>query len=419
MKSVAYVTTAFPTLAFFVEADVHRLVARGVRVKVFTLRSPRHRKYQPEHEPLLPITEWLGSPFDPRSWAALLAWTLRRPHVLLPEIARILWASRGSLYALYGHVGYLPATARIASRVERGGFDRVHAAWSHFPGTVAYLVWRLTGVPFSLSAHAGSDLYRTQAFLAEKVRAADFTATCVAWNAGMLRRLAGEDARVACVYHGIDLARFDGRGRSRQGEPLLLGVGRLQAVKGFDLAVEAVARLAARGVAARLTLVGDGPDRRRLEALARERGVADRVTFLDGMRQSALLDLYRRAWMLLMPCRVLPNGRRDGIPNVVVEAMAMGLPVVGTRVAGLEETVTDGVDGALVPPDDAGALAAEVERLIGDPAGLDRLGVAARARVAERFDAERNFERLLALMNGGRAAALERPAAAMREAEGA
>jgi len=418
VRSVAYVTTAFPTLAFFVEADVHRLVAHGVRVRVFTLRSPRGRKYQPEHESLLGITEWLGSPLDPRSWAALAWWTLRRPHVLIPEVLRILWASRGSVYALYGHVGYLPAMARIASRVEREGFERVHAAWSHFPGTVAYLVWRLTGVPFSLSGHAGSDLYRTQAFLAEKVRAADFTAVCVAGNAHMLRRIAGDEARVTCVYHGVDLERFDGRGRTRTPEPLLLGVGRLHAVKGFDLAIEAVARLRERGIGARLILVGDGPDRARLEAQARERGVADLVTFVDGMPQSRLLDLYRRAWLLLMPSRVLANGRRDGIPNVVVEAMAMGLAVVGARAGGVEEAIAHGTGGTLVPADDAAALADEVGRLIADPAEIDRLGVAARAHIAERFDAERNFERLLALMSGGRTVALERPEPAMR-AEGA
>ena len=407
MKSVAYVTTAFPTLAFFVEADVHRLRARGVRVKVFTLRSPRGRKYQPEHESLLELTEWVGSPMDPRSWLALAAWLLRRPHILIPDIVRILWASRRSLYALYGHLGYLPATARIASRIERGGYDRVHGAWSHFPGTVAYLVWRLTGVPFSLSAHAGADLYRTQAFLAEKVRAADFTAACVAGNAAMLRRIAGEDARVTCVYHGVDLMRFDGGGRARDATPRLLAVGRLHAAKGFDLAVAAVARLAARGIAVHLTLVGDGPERARLEAQVREAGVADRVTFIEGMAQTGLLDLYRHAWLLLMPSRVLASGRRDGIPNVVVEAMAMGLPVLGTRAAGLEEAIAHRVTGALVPPDDAEALAAELARLVADPAEIDRLGAAARARIGERFDAERNFERLLALMNGGRAAVPE------------
>jgi glycosyltransferase involved in cell wall biosynthesis len=235
----------------------------------------------------------------------------------------------------------------------------------------------------------------------------------------MLRRIAGEDARVACVYHGVDLTRFDGRGRARAAGPHLLAVGRLHAAKGFDLAIEALARLATRGIGARLTLVGDGPERERLEAQARERGVADRVRFLEGMPQSGLLDLYREAWMLLMPSRVLANGRRDGIPNVVVEAMAMGLPVVGTRAAGLAEAISDGVDGALVPPDDAEALAAEVGRLVASPAEVDRLGAAARARIAERFDAERNFERLFALMNGGRAVALEHPAPAVQGAEGA
>jgi glycosyltransferase involved in cell wall biosynthesis len=409
-RSVAYVTTAFPTMTYFVESEVHRLRERGVRVRVFALRSPRGRCWQPEHEALLPLTRWVGSPLHPAGWLALLSWLLRRPRVLIPELLRVLWASRGSAYALAGHVGYLPAMARVARAVEREEFELVHGAWAHFPGTIAYLTSRLTGRPFSLAAHAGSDLYRTQAFLAEKTRAAEFVAACVRGNATMLQQLAGGGAQVRCIHHGVDLARFDGAPAGRDAEPLLLAVGRLAPPKGFDLAVRSLAALRARGVPARLELVGKGPERERLAALARELGVADRVRFRGELEQRELPALYARAWLLLAPSRVLANGRRDGIPNVVVEAMAMGVPCVGTRAAGLEEVILPGETGALVAPEDVAAMTGAVETLLRDAAERERLGANARALVRRRFDAERNFEALLALLAGREPAAAAAPA---------
>ncbi|MBI3539374.1 MAG: glycosyltransferase family 4 protein [Candidatus Eisenbacteria bacterium] len=396
MNSIAYVTTRFPTTTSFIENEVHRLRARGTRVMVFTLRGAS-REYQPEHAALLPLTEAVGSPFAPAAWAALLFWLARRPHVLIPEIARILWASRGSLYALLGHVGYLPAAARVALLVERRDVEWVHGAWSHFPGTVAYLTWKLTGRGYSLAAHAGADLYRSQAFLAPKVRAARVVVACVRRNATMLARLAG-GGRVECVYHGVDLARFDGAGRRRAATPLLLAVGRLAPAKGFADAIAALVPLRAAGHRATLVIAGDGPERAALEALAARLGVGDAVEFRGALTQEALLPLYRAAWALLAPSKVLPNGRRDGIPNVVVEAMAMGVPCVGTASSGMEELIVPGENGRLVPDSDPPALAAALGTLLADPEALERLGQAARRRVLRDFDAGRNFDRMMALI---------------------
>jgi len=404
VKSIAYVTTTFPTFAAFLENEVARLHARGVRIRVYTLR-PLRSNYQPDHEPLIPLTRYVGSPVDPRSWLALLGWLVRRPHVLIPEVARVMWASRGSPYALAGHLAWLPAAARVATLVEREDLARVHGAWAHFPASVAYLAARLTGRRFSMAGHAGSDLYRTQAFLGEKARAADFVTTCVRGNRDMLRALAGPGARVEWIYHGVDRARFDGAGRARGAEPLFLCIGRLAETKGFDTAVRALGALKARGLAPQLEMIGDGPDRPELERLAREHGVAEQVVFRGWIAQTELLPLYRRAWMLLAPSRVLANGRRDGIPNVIVEALAMGLPCAGTRAAGLEEAITDGVNGVLAPPDDPEALAAALEPLLREPARLDRMSEAARQRILGEFDADTNFERLWELFRTDGAAA--------------
>ena len=122
------------------------------------------------------------------------------------------------------------------------------------------------------------------------MRAAEFVSACVRGNADMLRALAGPTARVEWIYHGVDLRRFDGRGRARADpEPLLMCVGRLAPPKGFDTAIRALGALKSRGLAPRLIVVGDGPSAPRLEALARTEGVADRVTFAGALTHGALL----------------------------------------------------------------------------------------------------------------------------------
>lgn len=398
MNSVLYITATFPTLASFIENEVKRLHARGVRIRVLSLR-PVGTQYQPEHAPLVGLTTWVAAPFDPGPWLDLLQWTLRRPHVLLPDVLRILWASRRSPYALAGHLGYLPAAARVARIAEREGFERIHGAWAHFPATVAYVAARLAGKRFSMAGHAGADLYRTQAFLAEKVRAADFVTCCVAGNAEMVRTLAPQ-GRVHCLYHGTDLARFGAIRRQRAAEPTLLTVGRLAAPKGFDDAVRALGVLAARGVRPRLVVVGDGPERERLEALAHEQGVAAQVTWCGALTHDQLAPHYASAWLLLSPSVVQSNGRRDGIPNVVIEAMAAGLPVVATRAAGLEEAVVPGRTGALANPRDPASLADAIAPLLADPVQLDRMSEMARGATRASFDVEPNFARLWTLFAG-------------------
>lgn len=394
MKRVIYVTTTFPTLAAFIENEVHRLVQRGVDVRVLTLRGVS-REHQPEHAALLSRTSAVGSPFAWRSWFEWLRWLARRPQRVLPDAIRLLWASRSSLYALAGHLAYLPAAARVATAAEQMRAERVHGAWAHFPASVAWLAARWTGCRFSMAAHAGADLYRTQAFLAEKVADADFVTACVRGNADMLRGLIGAGrGRVVWLYHGTDLSRFGAVVRARSVDPVLLVVGRLAPAKGFDDAVVAVGRLAQQGLRARLIIVGDGPERARLEALGAEHAVSDLLEFRGALTHDGILPLYASAWALLAPSKVLANGRRDGIPNVVVEAMAAGLPVVGTRAAGLEEAITPGETGMLADPGDPVSLAAAIEPLVRDAACADRLGAAARQRVNGEFDAARNFERL-------------------------
>jgi glycosyltransferase involved in cell wall biosynthesis len=412
VSRIGYVTTVFPSMTMFVEAEVGGLIRRGHQVTVFALRPPPARR-QPEHEWLMPHVRYVGSPLAPASWAAGLRQLLRRP-AAAADAARLLSASLGDPYALAGHLGYLPAACAVAQAARREGIERLHGAWAHFPASVAYLAARWSGARFSLSAHAGADLYRSQAFLGAKVDAADFVATCVRGNVDTLLRLAPRAAgHVHCIYHGVNLARFDGSGRTLDPRPFFLSVGGLRAPKGFHVAVEAVARLREQGVRARYAIVGEGAQRPELEALVARLGLQEDVELLGERAQPELLPLYRRAWALLHPSIVMPNGRRDGIPNVVIEAMAMGVPCVGTRAAGLEEVIEEGVTGFLAAPGDARSLVEAIHRVVDDPEGAEARGREAAARVRREFDVARNFERLAALFERD----FSPPAASARLAE--
>jgi glycosyltransferase involved in cell wall biosynthesis len=158
-----------------------------------------------------------------------------------------------------------------------------------------------------------------------------------------------------------------------------------------DLLIRAAARLRAEGAEFVVRIAGEGPDWARLQRLAHELGVGDRITFLGPLMESEVRTEYGRATAFALPCQVLPNGDRDGLPNVLLEAMAHGLPVVSTTLAGVREAVTDGETGLLVSPRDEVGLAETLERLFSDGALRARLGARARQRVAERFDRRANL----------------------------
>ena len=228
--------------------------------------------------------------------------------------------------------------------------------------------------------------------------------TCTAAAHAHLDALA--PGRVALVYHGLDRRLFGPPatfGSRRDGadpaDPVrLLAVGRFQPKKGYLTLLEAVARVRA---AVRLTVVGYGPLEAELRARAAALGLADRVRWTGALDQPAVRAHYRTSDVLVLASEIAPDGDRDGLPNVVVEALSQGLPVVATRAAAIPELVVDGVQGRLVPPGDREALAAAVDALARDPDARRRMGAAGIARVAEGWDLDTGADRLRDLLGAG------------------
>jgi glycosyltransferase involved in cell wall biosynthesis len=425
-RSVLYVLKGWPRVSeLFIASEIWRLEQLGVPLRLVVLKPPDEAVHHPVvdlvaavpvHLPEMtslraqPLPGWLRQnavPYLPalRRVARRHPWGLAR--AAASAFAQSVRARTGwHLRTLY--VKELLQAIAVADQVEQAGdVGHLHAHFAHGTTTVTWLASKICGLPFSFTGHA-KDIWRPSlnpaGLLRRKLRAASFVLTCTATNATHLRALA-PDARIHLAYHGLnaDFARLLAGDPgclepTRPARPRVVSVGRMVEKKGFDVLIEAVALLHDDGVAMDVVLAGeDGDQSTAVRSLVTDRGLAGTVQVCGSWSQSQLLAEYRRSTVFVLACRIDGDGDRDGIPNVLVEAMAAGLPVVSTAVSGIPELVTDGRDGLLVPPEDPQRLAAAIRTLISSPQDQARLSCAGRATVADRFDGDVLAGRLAAM----------------------
>jgi len=240
----------------------------------------------------------------------------------------------------------------------------------------------LIGIPWSVTIHS-YDLYVETALLPAKLRSAAFVATVSNLNVNYLRDNfpAAEGCNLHVVRCGIDLEDFLPRPQPENTRPVILGIGRLVELKGFQTLIEALAVLRNRGINAQCFIAGEGPEKERLQRLVEQLGLQDAVYLPGRLMQNDLREYYKRADVLAQPSCV--REYQDNIPVVLIEAMAMTIPVVSTNISAIPELVRDGETGLLVEPENPQTLAAALERLIGDKAFAQSLGQAGRRLVKE------------------------------------
>ena len=278
---------------------------------------------------------------------------------------------------------------------------RLHAHFLHTPASVARYAATMRELPWSCSAHA-KDIWTSPEWeLREKLGDVDWLVTCTAQGANHLRSMAADPKKVGLVYHGLDLARFpapttDPELRHGRDDPVvILSIGRAVAKKGFDDLLRALAGLP-EDCRWRFEHIGDGECLDGLKKRARELGLGERVHWFGAQAQGRVLEQLRSADLFVLACKIAPDGDRDGLPNVLMEAQSQGLPVVATRVSAIPELIEDGETGLLAAAGNPQELTRAIARLIADPALRRRLGSAGETRVRTAFDAEFGLDTLAA-----------------------
>jgi colanic acid/amylovoran biosynthesis glycosyltransferase len=384
---IGYVMKMYPRFSeTFVLTEMLELEARGADLEVFSLRLPVDGRFHPDLARLHAPVQYL----HPGTLRAEHLWQALRDHLadlgpVDPEDLAVLAAAapREAAQAL-----------DLARAVRARGITHLHAHFASTATTVARLAARLAGITYSFTAHA-KDIFHEEvdeADLRAKLAEAAAAITVSDFNLSHLHDVFGKDARaVRRIHNGIALERFPFRAgdAAADGPARIVAVGRLVEKKGFDVLIEAAAILRERGADVAVDIAGAGPLEADLAAQILASGLEERVRLLGPLAQDSMRELVRGARVFAAPCRVGADGNRDGLPTVLLEAMALGTPCVSTPVTGIPEAIRDGSTGLLVPEDDAPALADALESLLADPERRRAISRAGRALIEERFDASR------------------------------
>jgi colanic acid/amylovoran biosynthesis glycosyltransferase len=428
MGKLAYLFPAFPVFhQTFVLWEIMGLQRNGVHPTIYSLRRPSSRQ-QPEGKQIVGQVRYLPRLMSRAVWQAnkrLICTDVRRyvrlylgvfeawrtgaiRPVRAPgwERRRITpydrlrgWYNRQPYLYLLKSLALVPRAVDLAERLASEQITHLHAHWATYPATAAYVVHLLSGQSFSMSAHA-YDIYMVPRMLPAKLRAARFTVTCAKSNAAFLKELAGAEAskRIFVNYHGVDVRRFAPPAQPKPGNNCvkIMSCGHLERYKGMHILITACAELLQHGTALECCIVGEGPKKAELQRQIDSLDLGRNVHLLGARPQAEVAELLRKADIFALASELGgKSGRRDVIANVIVEAMAAGLPVVASRIPGVEELVDDGVTGYLVRPNRADQLAAAIQHLADHPEERQRLGHAARRRILQDFDSSKNV-RLLA-----------------------
>lgn len=399
---VAYVMSRFPKLTeTFILREMLAMEALGVEIELFPLLRERADLVQPGAGPFIERAHYL--PFLSRRIVASQWSWLREParrRRYLRAFFDMLAGTWRSPNFLLGGIGIFPKVAHAAREMESLGVDHVHCHFANHPALAGWLIHRLCGIPYSFTAH-GSDLHKDRTMLPTKVAEAAFVVTISEDNRRLIESTCGPSTtgRVEVIHCGVDPSAFARRsGSSGDGRLRIVAIGTLHEVKGQTHLIEACRRLVADGVAIDCRLIGDGEDRARLAAQIEDAGLDSVVTLVGQLTGDAVVAELAGADVLVAPSVPTRSGKREGIPVVLMEAMAAGLPVVASRLSGIPELVTDGVDGLLVPPGDPGAIADALASLARDPERRNSMGANGRRRIEMDFDVLANARALITLI---------------------
>lgn len=379
----------------FISNEIRLLEEMGFHIHIYSMRAPRESF---SHESIkaikaqvtyLPSSMILGLP-------AFIWYNLRlffnnpKRYMACCKLMKTRFALAPKKHTWLKHLfqgGYIVQKSVIDDGVD---LAHLHGHFAHTPTTVAMCAAHLAGIPFSFTAHAKDIYTQDPRRIADKVALAEFVVTCTKYNKQHLTETVANGKPIHCVYHGIGLEQFSGNGRSTEAKPSynILTVARFVPKKGLDTIFHALAKLRAEGVDFHYTLVGTGKakENRKVNALLEELGLTDVTTLTGTVTHDEVIALLNRADCFTLGCREAEDGDRDGIPNVVAEAMAIGVPVVSTDVSGVPELIDHEETGLLCASNDSEALAGILRRMLEDQELRARVIPAARAKVHEVFD---------------------------------
>ena len=397
-QPIAYLCSEYPAISHtFIHREIETLRQSGMTVHTASIHEPTNTVMMtPEEQREAANTlKVLSSPLSSMLKAHLHC-ALNNPQGYLRMAAAAAWLLvRGPRNPVKA-AAYFVEAGILLEWVKGLGVTHIHEHFGNPTAFVAMLMKRYGGISFSVSIH-GPDIFDNvePAMLPDKVAQASFVRCISHYCKSQIMRISPPErwSDLHIVRCGVDPSRYEPRPDPGNTVPNLLCVGRLVPAKGQHLLIEACALLKEKGVEFELTIVGDGPDRTSLERLVSRLGLDGLVTFTGALGQDKVHDEYDKADIFVL------GSFAEGVPVVLMEAMAKAIPVVSTRITGIPELVEHGRSGLLATPGNVGELSMLLGRLIADSELRRRLGAAGRETVADRYNQQVNNSEMANLFN--------------------
>ena len=391
LNSMVYLATKYPLLSeTFIYEEIIALKKLGYQVRFFVLYATGKTSHQFAEE-LEGSIYYLPPNFSLSSFLGHLYFLFYKPKQYFETLLTVFKDTVQNPLIMLKSIYAFGKGVTLAKYLKDSLPGHIHSHWATMPTTVALVASKLTGVPFSFTSHAW-DIYKEPAMLATKLGSSAFHATISQYNKDYIQQLyplaADKNFVVRC---GVDVERFVFRENyPTKKTPEILFIGRLVEKKGTVKLVEACAKLLQQGYEFICNIIGDGPQRKRIEDAIEKHQLKDRVVLVGELPREQLHEYWTNASMFVLPCAIEKDGNRDGIPVVLMEAMASGIPVISTNISGIPELIEDGRTGLLIPPNDVVLLSEAMMKVINDPGLAQRLIVHARSKIEEEYNVKLN-----------------------------
>ncbi len=401
IQNVAYILLRFPFLTeTFVADEIRQVQKQGVRVHLFSLLRPRNQPKQPGSKDLGEETRYAPELYSWRLWRAQLYFLFGSPRVYFGSLFQLVRQPRRQAFlrVFLQRVLVFFKAVSIAFELRHTDVQIIHAHFAWLSGAAAMVISRLLAIPFTVTVHA-YDIYASNDLLDLVVRSASKVIAISEYNKNQVLALCPgvNQDRITIIHCGIDLDLFSppAERHPQNGAVRILSIGSLIDKKGHSILIQACKRLVSIGLELQCTIIGSGPDEARLRQEIVESGLEDRVVLAGPRRREEVLEAYRHNDLFVLASQISEGGDRDGIPVVLMEALAMRLPAISTRVSGIPELVRPGETGWLVPERDANALADTMLAVARQSEMGAHWACNGRTLVEREFEIKKNASRLI------------------------
>ena len=401
---IAYIGLEIPALsATFIYNEILQLEKTGFKVIPLSVLKPGSLPDQKKLETLGKNTYYI---YGETLVTFLISSVKFFFHSPIKYLSALLTAVKDSIkVGLISHIGigmlyrFLVAS-RVSEILKRESCVHLHAHFAHVPTDIAMYVSMLSGVSFSFTSHA-NDLFERGWLLKEKVDRAGFAVTISEYNRRFLVNKGSLGEKIHVIHCGINTKFFsDVKGKQNNSSIQIGALGRLVEKKGFDTLIYACDLLKKERISFHVDLLGDGPLRNDIQSLIDKMGLSAQINLIGSIQNKQVPDWLKKKDIFVLPCRKDKQGDMDGIPVVLMEAMAMGMPVISSRISGIPELIDDGENGLLSEPGNAEDLFRAIKKIKCDPNLQIKFHTNAINKIHREFDLTKNVERLSNLLKG-------------------